>query len=90
MKYLKTFKANALTTFVIAVICFIILLKSNYLKNIGMAAVVVMWMPIFLGIVTFLIYSITNYFTKKYAYIVTILGGLWNILYVISIYFETK
>ncbi len=90
MNILKNTKINWIITIVIAILCFVALNYSNTLNNIGMAAIIMRWLPFFIGGATLLFYFIANLMTKQYAWVVLLLGNLFNIIAVVSFMFQYK
>ena len=89
MDYLKTTKSNILVSVIVAIICFIGLHQTDALKDAGMAAIILNWFPFIIGLFSIIIYLIFNFFTKKYAWIITVLGSLLNIVAVLSSAFNS-
>jgi len=87
MRFLKSKKNNLIITIVTSIVCFVILHKSGVLDNAGMAAIFMNWLPIVIGIFTIVIYFIANAISKKYSWIIIILGNLFNIIVLISLFF---
>ena len=88
MHLLKNNTVNILFTVVISIICFIALHSSNALENAGMAAIILNWVPFIIGFCTLVVYLLCRLITKKYAWIVTILGNLMNISILLSSIFS--
>ena len=75
---------NVLGTILISIICFYLYHQSGVMDNAGMAAIILNWIPFMVGIFTLMIYFITRAIKKEYAWIITLLGGLFNIAIVVS------
>lgn len=80
MKYFSSKKQNLFITILISFVCLVIFHKSGVLDKAGMAAIVLNWLPIIIGFITIVIYFIANAVSRKYAWIVTVLGNVFNIL----------
>ena len=52
---------------------------NNLPDNIGFGGFIPLLAPIFIGIITLIIYFICRKFTKKYLWIVILIGVIWNI-----------
>ncbi len=88
MNYLKTIKGNAITTAIVSIICFLILINSNILDNAGMASFIVMWLPLVIGIMTFILYLLARFVSKKNAHWLTILGNVLNVVFLIMSFID--
>jgi len=88
MKYLASKKYNLLLTIFITILCFILFHKSGILEGAGMAALILNWIPIIIGILTFVLFLIIYTFTKKYAWIVIALGNTLNLILIIKAFWE--
>lgn len=89
MKYLSSNKRNVFITVFITIACFILYHKSGVLDNAGMAAIILNWLPIIIGLVTIVIYFIINVISSKYSWIVMLLGNLFNLVLVLSAFWST-
>lgn len=83
MKYLKSKKQNVIATTLVSIVCFALLHTSGALDTAGMAAIILNWLPLIIGLATIIMYLMANAITKKNAWMVTLLGNLLNLVVVI-------
>jgi len=76
-------------TILISIVCFVLYHKSGILDNAGMAAIFLNWLPIIIGLMTIAIYFIANAISRKHAWIVTLLGNLFNLIIVLNAFWNT-
>ena len=88
MKYLRSKKQNLFLTVFVTIACFILYHKSGVLDNAGMAAIILNWLPILIGLITIAVYFITNVVSSKFSWIVTHLGNLMNVILVLSAFWN--
>ncbi|GEM_PF-2534555 len=75
---------------VLTIIVASIILNTFYIKrggvpdDAGMAALVLNWVPIFMGLFTIVIYLISRLMTKKRNWIITVLGMVLTLILVLS------
>ncbi|MEM8523843.1 MAG: hypothetical protein AAGG68_04325 [Bacteroidota bacterium] len=84
MDALQNKRNNVLLILAIAVLCFFLYHQSGILEDAGMAAIILNWFPLIIGLGTLLFYFIGTALFKKYAWIITALGCLLNIMIVIT------
>lgn len=87
MKYLQSSLYNTLFTILVSTIAFILYHQSGALENAGMAAMLLNWLPIAIGLVTIMGYFFAKVCKASWSWKISILGAFFNILLVISAYF---
>ena len=75
---------NIIGVFLIAGLLWIPYIKSEVLASAGMAAIILNWMPFLIAIVTIIFYLISRLFTRKRNWIISLLGTIMNIIFVLS------
>ncbi len=86
MKYLHHKLYNVVFIVVTTIVCFYLYHASGVLEGVGMAALVLNWLPLMIGIVTLVFYLITRSITEKYGWVLSLLGALINVFLVVSAY----
>ena len=86
MKYLQNKLYNVLFILVSTILCFYLYHASGVLDGIGMAAMLLNWLPLFIGLITLGFYLLTRLITEKYGWILTVLGVFINVFLVVSAY----
>jgi len=84
MKYYHNTIINLIFTIVVSILCFVLFHKSGILNDAGMAAIFMNWLPLIIGIFTIVVYLLMNLLTKKYSWIVTMVGNLINLVLLVS------
>jgi len=82
---LNNVKLNILLIFIFEIIGCAIAFSANY-SGAGMAAIIIKWIPAIIGLGTIVIYLISRLITKKYNWIITIIGIIFMIASAINIY----
>jgi len=90
MKYLTSKKQNIVVTIVLSIICFALLHSSGSLDNAGMAAIFLNWLPIIIGLMTIVVYFIASVISDKYAWIVTVVGNVFNLIIVLRAFWDVQ
>jgi hypothetical protein len=85
MDFIKTNKGVMLSTILISISCFAMYRISGKLDTIGMAAIILNWLPLLIGVFTLIFYFITTIFSKKHAWIVALIGNIFNLLMLVSV-----
>ena len=75
IKLLNTPKNNIISIIIIEIITLSISFTVDY-SGTGMAAIILKWVPALIGITTLLLYFISRLFTKKYNWIISLIGIL--------------
>jgi len=88
MKRLQKPWFNMVLTIAITLVCMVIYINSGVLDGAGMAALILNWVPVFFGLVAIIMYWIVRIFSKKRSWIVTIIGGVINIAYLLIALFS--
>lgn len=78
-------KFNIIAIFIFETIGCAISFSADY-SGAGMAAILIKWIPAFIGLLTIIIYVISKLITKKYNWIITIFGIILIVTSAISIY----
>jgi len=78
MTFLSKVKNNVIFTLVIMIVSLIIGQLPDLPSSIGFGGFIPILSPIFIAIVTLIIYLISRIFTKKLNWIVIIIGGIYN------------
>ncbi len=86
MKYLQNKLYNVLFILVSTILCLYLYHASGVLDGIGMAAMLLNWLPLFIGLITLGFYLLTRLITEKYGWILTVLGVFINVFLVVSAY----
>ncbi len=86
MKYLQNKRYNVLFIIISTAICFYLYRASGVLDGIGISAIFLNWLPLFIGIITLGFYLLTRLITEKYGWILTVLGVFINMFLVGSAY----
>lgn len=66
-----------------------IYINADILENTGMAALILNWVPLIIGIVTMAFYGLSRLMTKKRNWIVSGIGIGLNLIVVISAFFQS-
>ena len=89
MKYLSSKRQNIIITLLFSNVCFIVYHYSGILGNAGMAAIILNWLPIIIGLVTIALYFIISAISEKHAWMVTVFGNLLNLTLVINAFWNS-
>ena len=65
MKYLTSKRQNIIVTLLFSNVCFVVYHYSGILGNAGMAAIILNWLPIIIGLMTVALYFIVRAISKK-------------------------
>lgn len=84
IKYLYSDTYNTIVTVFISSLCYFLYLQSGVLTDLGMAANILKWLPIAIGVVTLMTYFFTRLCSVNWGWKMTVLGNLINILLVIT------
>jgi len=84
MKYLYKDSFNTLATILISTLCFFLYLQSGVFDNAGMAAMILKWLPAAIGAITLMAYFFTRLCNVDWAWKLTVLGAVLNILLVLT------
>jgi len=84
MEALQDRKYNVLFILLIATLSFFLYHQSGILEGAGMAAIILNWLPLLIGVGTLIFYFIATALFRRQAWIITALGCLFNIALVIS------
>ena len=87
VKYIYNDVYNTLVTVTISVLCFFLYLQSGVLENIGLAAKILKWLPIAIGLLTLMTYFFTRLCSVNWGWKMTVLGSLINILLILTAFF---
>jgi hypothetical protein len=88
MKYLSSKRQNIIITLLFSNVCFIIYHYSGILGNEGLAAIILNWLPIIIGLLTIAFYFVVHKVSEKHAWIVTVFGNLLNLTLVINAFWN--
>ncbi len=77
---------NVLFTIIVAILCASFAMSAPSTKNSGLGGIAILLMPIFLGFITILIYYISQVFTQKFNWIITVIGTAFNVITLIQLY----
>ena len=70
---------NLLFNALVAVGAFVWFIATDALTALGLAGVATLWQPILIGIATAIVFFFVQMFTRKFAWIVTLLGVGLNV-----------
>lgn len=84
-KKLNDPKFNILIIFVVEIITCSISFSANY-SGAGMSAIIIKWIPGLIGLTTILFYVISRLVTKKYNWIISLIGIIFMFISAINIY----
>ena len=84
MHHLNNKTYNYITIIIVGLLTQVIAFNLDY-SGAGMAAIIVVWLPLFFCVITLLLYFLTHLAIKKYNWIVSILGILFTIYITIGI-----
>ena len=87
VKYIYNDVYNTLVTVIISLLCFLLFLQSSVLDDMGMAAKILKWLPVAIGVVTLMTYFFTKLCNVNWGWKMTVLGSLINILLVSTAFF---
>lgn len=86
-KYLYSDTYNTMATLLISSLCYFLYLQSGVLDNARMAADILKWLPIAIGVVTLMTYFFTRLCNVNWGWKMTVLGALLNMLLVLTAFF---
>ena len=89
-KYLYNDTYNTLATVLISTLCYFLFLQSGVLENMAMAAMILKWLPVAIGVVTIMTYFFTRICNVNWGWKMTIVGAFLNILLVLAALLNTK
>lgn len=75
ISYLNNPKNNIITIIIIEIITLSISFTADY-SGAGMIAALLKWIPAIIGIATLILYLVSRLFTKKYNWIISIIGAI--------------
>jgi len=78
-------KLNIILIFIFEIIGCSITFSADY-SGAGMAAIIIKWIPAFIGLGAIIIYFISTLFIKKYNWIITLIGIIFILVAAINIY----
>lgn len=84
MKYLASKRQNLIITLLFSNVCFVVYHYSGILGNAGIAAIILNWMPIIIGLMTIALYFVVRAISEKHAWLVTVFGNLLNLTLVLN------
>lgn len=78
-------KLNIIAIIVVEFITCSITFTADY-TGAGMASIILKWVPAIIGIITLIIYLVSRFISKKYNWIVSLIGILFMLISAINIY----
>ncbi|WP_452597870.1 hypothetical protein [Pontimicrobium sp. MEBiC01747] len=82
---LNDVKFNAIAIIIVEIIACSITFSVDY-SNIGMASVIIKWIPAIIGVITLFIYFASRLVLKKYNWCISLLGIIIMLVVAINIY----
>jgi len=79
---------NVLVIFLFSLVLWGIYINAKTLENTGMAAIILLWIPLVIGLFTLVLYLLSRLVTKKRNWWITVFGMGLNLIYVISIFLQ--
>jgi len=85
LKLFNNPKNNIIAIIAIEIIALAITFTADY-SGAGMAAIIIKWIPAIIGIITLLFYFISRLITKKYNWVISIIGVILMLVSAINIH----
>lgn len=86
MRYLNSPKWNLFGIVILTILSTAILWTSD-LGGVGMGWLIIMYLPVAIGIVTYLVYLLSRIFTKRYNWTISIIGMAFSLFLSIQFHF---
>ena len=77
-------KMNILVILLSSVILWGIYINSDVLDSVGMAALILNWVPLIIGLVTMVFYGLSRLMTRKRNWIISVIGIILNLVFVLN------
>jgi len=81
-------KLNFLAIAISSIAMWGIYINADVLKDAGMAAIILNWVPLIMGVVTMIIYGLSRFITKKRNWIISALGIGFTLIYVVMAFLD--
>ena len=85
-EHLNNPKYNIIGIFLGMILSWIIGMKTDLPQSAGHGGFIPLIVPLFVGFMTILAYFIVRFFNKKYSWIISVIGILYNLYFAIDFY----
>ena len=85
IKHLNNPKNNIIVVIIVEIITLSISFTADY-SGVGMTAIILKWIPAIIGVLTLLLYFVSRIFTKKYNWIISIIGIFFMFIAAYNLY----